>query len=188
MEVKNYIKTYDNVLPIETTCNLIRFANTLDFYPAGVIDKKKDNVNTSIRNANVRALTRDDTSMSVVHWASLLENLFCQVIDNYFLSLNLNNECTKLTDIALLKYKEGGHYKWHTDHHLKFPRTVSLIFLLNNEYEGGELCFRDTDKKEEIVIEKKTNRIIIWPSNFMYPHTVKPVSKGIRYSVVGWAC
>ena len=23
--------------------------------------------------------------------------------------------------------------------------------------------------------------------NFLYPHTVKPVTKGIRYSVVAWA-
>ena len=31
------------------------------------------------------------------------------------------------------------------------------------------------------------NRMIIWPSTFLYPHTVKPVTKGTRYSVVAWA-
>ena len=36
-------------------------------------------------------------------------------------------------------------------------------------------------------VEKKANRMIIWPSNFLYPHSVKPVTEGIRYSVVSWA-
>jgi len=36
-------------------------------------------------------------------------------------------------------------------------------------------------------MDKLKNRMLIWPSNFMYPHLVKPVTKGIRYSVVSWA-
>ena len=31
------------------------------------------------------------------------------------------------------------------------------------------------------------NRLIIWPSNFLFPHSVLPVTKGLRYSVVAWA-
>jgi predicted 2-oxoglutarate/Fe(II)-dependent dioxygenase YbiX len=28
--------------------------------------------------------------------------------------------------------------------------------------------------------------MLIWPSNFLYPHKVNPVKKGIRYSMVCW--
>jgi predicted 2-oxoglutarate/Fe(II)-dependent dioxygenase YbiX len=60
-----------------------------------------------------------------------------------------------------------------------------MILMLNNDYEGGNLKFKFPD--EEIEIEKRPNRLIIWPSSFMYPHCVTPIEKGIRYSIVAWA-
>ena len=66
------------------------------------------------------------------------------------------------------------------------PRTLSIIFLLNNDYEGGNLCFREPNGSNEIMIENIPNRIVLWPSNFLYPHTIKPVTKGTRYSIVCW--
>ena len=70
---------------------------------------------------------------------------------------------------------------------LKFPRTLSAIVLLNNDYKGGELCFKDPDGSNDNVILTKSNRIIVWPSTFLYPHEVKPVTEGVRYSIVSWA-
>ena len=93
----------------------------------------------------------------------------------------------RIIDISFLKYHEGGFYKWHTDHCAQIPRTISAIFILNNDYDGGELCFRNPDGSEEIMMDKKANSLIIWPSNFLYPHTVKPIKKGTRFSIVGWA-
>jgi predicted 2-oxoglutarate/Fe(II)-dependent dioxygenase YbiX len=89
--------------------------------------------------------------------------------------------------MGILKYEQNGFYTWHTDHAAEAPRTMSCIYLLNNDYEGGNLCFRNPDGSEEWEIEVKPNRMIIWPSNFLYPHTVKSVTKGTRYSVVAWA-
>ena len=89
--------------------------------------------------------------------------------------------------IQILKYNPGGFYKWHTDHFYDRPRTLSCILLLNNDYEGGNLCFKKPESNEGNIIETKPNRLIIWPSNFLYPHTVKPITKGIRYSIVSWA-
>jgi predicted 2-oxoglutarate/Fe(II)-dependent dioxygenase YbiX len=37
------------------------------------------------------------------------------------------------------------------------------------------------------IIKPKTGRTIIWPSNFMYPHKVIPVTSGTRYTLVSWA-
>jgi len=94
---------------------------------------------------------------------------------------------TDIFDIEILKYENKGFYTWHVDHFSKFPRTMSCILLLNNDYEGGNLCFRNPDGSGEWEVEVKPNRMIIWPSNFLYPHTVKPVTKGKRYSIVAWA-
>ena len=104
-----------------------------------------------------------------------------------FPSHDPNPKFLKIKTIDVLKYKEGGFYKYHVDHFDKEPRTFSCILLLNNDYEGGELCFRYPDTTREWTVEKKAGRIIVWPSNFLYPHSVKPVTKGTRYSVVSWA-
>ena len=37
------------------------------------------------------------------------------------------------------------------------------------------------------VIPFEAGDVIIFPSNFMYPHRVEPVTKGARYSYVSWA-
>jgi predicted 2-oxoglutarate/Fe(II)-dependent dioxygenase YbiX len=35
-------------------------------------------------------------------------------------------------------------------------------------------------------IELKAGSIMIFPSNFLYPHKVVEVTKGVRYSYVSW--
>jgi len=59
---------------------------------------------------------------------------------------------------------------------------LSIIGLLNDDYEGGDFIMFD-DKK----IETKKGDLMIFPSNFLYPHEITPVTKGVRYSFVSWA-
>ena len=76
----------------------------------------------------------------------------------------------------------------HSDHHGKFPRTISVIIFLNNDYEGGELNFHNPFNNNEIykTIKPAPGRCIMWPSNFVYPHSVSKVTKGTRYAIVSW--
>jgi predicted 2-oxoglutarate/Fe(II)-dependent dioxygenase YbiX len=53
---------------------------------------------------------------------------------------------------------------------------------LNEDYEGGEFLF---SSKHEITF--KAGDMLVFPSNFMYPHEVKEIRKGERYSFVAWA-
>ena len=58
---------------------------------------------------------------------------------------------------------------------------------MNNDYEGGELVFYDPDQKSNpYKINVKPGRMIMWPSNFLYPHEVRKVTKGTRYSIISW--
>jgi len=86
------------------------------------------------------------------------------------------------------RYKVGMKMQTHYDHiqsmfdgKQKGIPILSFIGLLNDNYEGGELICR---KKE---IKLKRGDILIFPSNFMYPHKVKEITKGMRYSFVTWA-
>lgn len=82
----------------------------------------------------------------------------------------------------LLKYEIGQHYKEHTDSFKDRPRAVSCSFALNDDYEGGEFAFFD----HELVYKLKKGSCIMFPSNFMYPHEIMPVTSGTRYSIVTW--
>ena len=65
-----------------------------------------------------------------------------------------------------------------------------MSIILNNNYDGGQLQFvtlnRDGDGEAKIHTPKNQNTgyIIIFPS-FMV-HRVKPVTRGVRYSLVSW--
>ena len=190
MEIKNFIKIYDDVLPLNVLSNLIRYINTVDFQEAKIVgtENNKHEVNFNIRRTFNYSLEKISNSLSDVHWYSLLKKLFNNMLqkyinDNHIVDFPINS----ITDITVLKYEDTGFYTWHTDHCEKIPRTMSCILLLNNDYEGGNLCFRNPDGSGEWEVEVKPNRIIVWPSNFLYPHTVKPITKGKRYSVVAWA-
>jgi predicted 2-oxoglutarate/Fe(II)-dependent dioxygenase YbiX len=81
----------------------------------------------------------------------------------------------------LYKGSEGGTYKTHIDSFEQEPRLVSLSILLNDNFDGGNFCFFD-----EYVIEKKVGSALVFPSCFMFPHGVQPVSNGDRHSIVTW--
>jgi predicted 2-oxoglutarate/Fe(II)-dependent dioxygenase YbiX len=82
----------------------------------------------------------------------------------------------------LLRYKEGQFYVQHTDSSKRHPRAVSCSFILNDDYEGGEFAFFGRELKYKL----KKGSCIMFPSNFMYPHEIMPVTSGTRYSIVTW--
>jgi len=188
MEIKNFIKIYDEVLPWKVLSNLIRFANISNFNEAQIAAEEENMINFNIRKTYTLSLSNLNNSMSNVHWFNLLHFYFNKNLKQYKFYANiLDYEYKNIFDIEILKYENTGFYTWHVDHFAGIPRTMSCILLLNNDYEGGNLCFRNPDGSGESEVEVKPNRMIIWPSNFLYPHTVKPVTKGKRYSVVAWA-
>jgi predicted 2-oxoglutarate/Fe(II)-dependent dioxygenase YbiX len=82
----------------------------------------------------------------------------------------------------LLKYPEGCFYIEHTDFFKSRPRAVSCSFILNDDFEGGEFAFFNRQLKYKL----EKGDALMFPSNFMYPHEVMPVTKGTRYSIITW--
>ena len=94
--------------------------------------------------------------------------------------------CQRYTDFRLNKYSEGGFMSRHCDniHHSHgqqygYPQVTALLYL-NDNYEGG--TFKVADK----TIYPERGSAVIFPSNFMFPHEAKVVTKGTRWSVVTW--
>lgn len=96
---------------------------------------------------------------------------------------------TAYSMVRFNRYKETTKMAEHCDHiHSLFDGekkgipVLSCLGILNDNYEGGELVFWENKK-----IHVKQGDILVWPSNFLYPHRVEPVTTGTRYSFVSWA-
>jgi predicted 2-oxoglutarate/Fe(II)-dependent dioxygenase YbiX len=184
MGIKDYIQITDDNLPIETISSFIKFCNKVNYNKGGLSEHGV--IDETVRKVGVHTLSRFSSSKTEVHWTNLMIATIKKNIEGYrtkFPELVVQ----KILDIAVLKYQDSGHYDWHTDHSSAIPRTISSILLLNNDYIGGQLSFKDSVTNEQIDIDTKPGRMIMWPSNFMFPHKVNPVKSGTRYSIVSWA-
>ena len=92
----------------------------------------------------------------------------------------------KTTDFRLNKYEKGGYMSLHCDniHHSHgqkygYPQATVLLFL-NDDFKGGDFIV------SELHLNIKKGDAIIFPSNFMFPHEVKKVKSGTRWSIVSW--
>jgi PKHD-type hydroxylase len=78
----------------------------------------------------------------------------------------------------------NGKYDYHTDcpYHGAI-RKLSISVQLSSEldYEGGELI---VNYGSEMTLPKKQGSVIAFPSPTL--HRVAPITKGTRYSLVGW--
>jgi Rps23 Pro-64 3,4-dihydroxylase Tpa1-like proline 4-hydroxylase len=93
-----------------------------------------------------------------------------------------NLRVTSDTGYDLLRYETGQFYTQHTDSFEEQPRMLSCSIVLNDDYEGGEFAFFD----RELTYKIPKGSAILFPSNFMYPHEIMPVTSGTRYSIITW--
>jgi predicted 2-oxoglutarate/Fe(II)-dependent dioxygenase YbiX len=112
-----------------------------------------------------------------------LFNVFNIAIIEYA-KLHRNVHIESDTGYELLRYPMGGFYIEHVDSFKERPRDITCSVVLNDDFDGGEFSFFNNQ------FSYKLNKgdAILFPSNFMYPHAVQPVTKGIRYAVVTWFC
>lgn len=111
------------------------------------------------------------------------------IIGEYVSSLHFNwfSSWKGYSPIKFIRYHPGHGMENHCDHISSLfdggvgVPILSIIGLLNDNYEGGDLIIFG-DKK----IDTKKGDIIIFPSNFLYPHEITPVTKGVRQSFVSW--
>ena len=53
---------------------------------------------------------------------------------------------------------------------------------MNDSYTGGEIVF----PRFNLTIKPEADAMIMFPSTYVYNHSVLPVTEGTRYSVVSW--
>ncbi len=144
------------------------------------------------RRSKIVWIEPNDEKMYFIH--QVFWNIVTQMNNDFF-----EAHITKLPPLQFTQYCEQyqGEYKLHMDLHWLeqsnitmnpgHKRKISAIVQLSdpNTYEGGNFEFGDDvpekPPKDEI---RKQGTLMAFPS-FLH-HGVTPVTKGKRYSLVGW--
>lgn len=155
-----------------------------------LIDKKakkklitKSGLNIDVRNVYGYSLNFD-TPTNMFYWNFIKKEIERLYI--FYKSKFPKMMSSKINQIDLLKYSLGGKYEVHTDHYTTAVRALSVIINLNDEYQGGDLIFTDQKNIEIKRFKLDKGSVVFFPSNFMYPHIIEPITKGTRYSIVAW--
>lgn len=184
MNLLDYVKTYNNSIDKDKLDTTVRELKSVDsefeqhtFYDA----YKKQNV--SFEKELSVAYSYTSTKAFIMHliWNSL-KNYIKDINSEVFTSWQGYSE------VRFNRYNPNTQMAIHCDHiHTLFDGNqrgipiLTILGLLNDDFEGGDfiLCGEK--------VEFKAGDIMIFPSNFLYPHKVDEITKGIRYSFVSWA-
>lgn len=124
------------------------------------------------------ALASDNKSKIAI--SLKLKSFFKPLEDNYFSQYGISFKDHDAFQI--LKYGIGQKFVNHIDDHTDFHRRVSMVYYINDDYEGGEINF----PRFGISYKPNANEMLIFPSTYVYNHSVNPVTSGTRYAIVSW--
>jgi len=182
--LKDYIITVDNLLTDKLCDTVIKEFAPEEYVAAGIGERP------GIISVNVRNTSGINTSLPLIIQKnpSIRGQLDKYIYFSAMEAIRQYAEKFPFCEIQqdsgyeLLKYEVGQFYTQHTDSFKGRPSSVACSFALNDDYEGGEWAFFN----REIVIKLPKGSAVLFPSNFMYPHEIIPVTKGTRYSMITW--
>ena len=201
MNLLNYYWYFQSAIPSKICDDILEYGNSLEKQIALTGGDAKEPESLSKEELkNIQKKRKSD-----VVW--MQEQWIYNEIHPYIHQANANAGWNFQWDFSescqFTEYKKGQYYDWHCDSnenpydkpddinsHGKI-RKLSMTLCLTDpeEYEGGDLEFAfhdgDGDKQPKICEEiRPKGSLIVFPS-FVW-HRVKPVTKGIRNSLVCW--
>jgi hypothetical protein len=114
---------------------------------------------------------------------AMLSQTFEEVIDSYLWHFDLDPKSREWWRIS--KYTDGDYFGMHPDDSYGTPRTVSMVYYPNDDYEGGELEFIHFGVK----VKPKANQLFVFPASYIYEHKIHDIGAGNpRYTIVSFFC
>ena len=180
--LSDHIVVIENAIPV-ALCDAVlkEYTNCDDWIPATTGDGKSD----GSRQCSTIGISFDNIMQKNLEVRKNLDKYLYVSVSNVIRQyVEKFPKCliTHDTGYDLLKYEVNQFYAEHIDFFRDNSRVVSCSFILNDDYEGGEFTFFDRELKYKL----KKGSCIMFPSNFMYPHEIMPVTSGTRYSIITW--
>jgi hypothetical protein len=104
-----------------------------------------------------------------------------EVIDSYLFHWNLGPRSRE--DLRITKFEGPGEFFGsHSDDSFATPRTASMVYYANDDYDGGELEFIHFG----VTVKPKAGQLFLFPSGYSYEHKVHKVVSGTRTTMVSF--
>ena len=187
LNLKNYILQLDNWIPKNICEKSIKELSK---------NKNWERHTYTFKNFEIKA-KNGDKELDVCYGDNLsylkeIHELTWKALEKYIVIEKLGGDTFTgwkgFSKIRFNRYKKGQIMSKHQDHitslftgDIRGIPILSIVAVLNENYTGGEFIMFD-----DYEIKFKTGDVVIFPSIFLYPHLVKPVKKGTRYSFVSW--
>ena len=179
-KLQEWVGYYEDIIPKDECKNLIR-----DVKNSGLLQPSTYSNHTGEIKRSDKRVVMDDMWVKDKTTSSIINDFFSKVIRKYSDKFE-RFSCQRHSGFRVNRYSSGGFMSEHTDniHHSHgqqygFPQVSALLFL-NDNYKGGEFIVAGNE------YETKIGSGIIFPSNFMFPHEVKKITHGERWSIVTW--
>jgi hypothetical protein len=198
-EIAPGVMSYENVIPKEIFDTFV--FDIEEGMESSKIDWGKAEVKSGVGKEIATKIDTDsrDTQTIVIPYSettqedySTLSAAFYTSLSNIFLEnlvpleINYQNEysvnCSWHDSYQILKYGVGQKFVNHIDDHPDYHRRVSTLYYINDDYSGGEINF----PRFNLSFKPKPNQMLVFPSTYVYNHSVSPVTEGTRYAVVSW--
>lgn len=187
-EIATGIYVYENVVPgYETIIEELESAaakKIVTWLAASVKSDDYDSVDTTKRDTQTLGIPYFNPSEQTGSFYDLLSKRLFDAFDpverDYCSTFGINMSWHDL--YGVLKYGVGQKFTNHIDDHKDYLRRMSTVYYLNDDYTGGEINF----PRFGVSYKPKANEMIVFPSNFVYNHSVSEVTNGTRYAVVSW--
>ncbi len=130
-------------------------------------------------------LATRDTKVSFAQPGYWLEGIYSRLVHEANQVCGWEYHITSNEAIQFAEYGTEQHYTWHCDTFVlsgqPIDRKISVVCLLNDDFEGGEFEMR---LNTVYTAPLKKGTIIVFPS--ILDHRVTPVLSGTRYSATAW--
>lgn len=110
----------------------------------------------------------------------IINSIFKPAVNEYMANYGISYQ--DFETFSILKYGVGQKFTNHVDDHPNYHRRVSMVYYMNEDYQGGEISFPRFD----LTYKPKADELLLFPSGYTYNHSVHPVTSGVRYAIVGW--
>jgi len=183
-DLKYYLNHYEGFLSKEVCDETISELKSKEFTQHGFYNPVSDDVKNISGNKEL------DVTYATTSTKDFIMKELWNALKKYTNDLNFSwyGGWSGYSDIRFNRYNETRKMAEHCDHiHSLFEGKrkgipiLTCLGMLNDDYEGGELVFFEDTK-----IKTKKGDLLIFPSNFLYPHKVEPVTGGVRWSYVSW--
>ena len=185
-DLKNYVKVYK--LLTKDQCDLV--LDELKSVPFERHQFKHYDGSLQASDMDPKFYTSDKGHLTKETYTTIMES-YWKCLAEYLqkdLDLDWYKGWNGYTPPKFNWYSSNTEMKNHCDHiwdiftgDIRGIPIISMIALINDNFNGGEFVMFDTE-----TYKLKKGEVIIFPSVFLFPHKVNPVTNGERISMVSW--